>query len=92
MSEANVLAVAEKLGWTGDQGRAVASKAIAGLQRQADAVAVSSGVAAHETYDMWNWMADRYPVEHKQAALALVHANDTKPLRALVKKYVGQNR
>lgn len=92
LSEANVVAVAEQLGWTGDQGKAVASKVIAGLQRQADRVAVSSGVASHETNAVWSWLADRYPAEHRNAALALAHANDTKPLRALVKKYVGQNR
>jgi hypothetical protein len=92
LSEANVVKIAESLGWSGDQGRAVVTKVVAGLQRQAATAATSVGVPAHEIDGLWAWASQNYPIEQKNSATALVHANDVRGIKDLARKYMAHRR
>jgi hypothetical protein len=92
MSEANVVKLAESLGWTGDKGLAVASEVHNGMLRQATTAVASVGVPVGEAQNLWNWMASNYPQEHQNAIRSMAIANDVKGLKALAKKYIGQTR
>jgi hypothetical protein len=94
LSEANVVKIAESLGWSGDQGRAVVTKVVAGLQRQAATAATSVGVPAHEIDGLWAWASQHYPVEQKNCATALdlAHAGDVRGIKDLARKYMAHRR
>lgn len=90
LSMAAVNEVGRQLGWTESQAQGAAYVVVKGLQDQASRAAISAGVPAHEVADLWHFLSERYPVEQKHAALALINMSDASPIRALAKKFLGQ--
>lgn len=90
LSTAAVVEVGKQLGWGEGQAQGAAYVIVSGLQQQAARAAISAGVPADEVDALWQFLSERYPVEQKSAAMALIYTSDAKPIRTLAKKYLGQ--
>lgn len=92
LSAANVARVGQAAGFSADQAAGLTASVVHGLQRQADTAVAASGIPREEVQAAYDWMAQHHPVDHQNAARALILQSDAKGLKALAKKYAAFKR
>lgn len=92
LSAANVARVGQAAGFSADQAAGLTASVVHGLQRQAARAVASSGIPGEEAEAAYDWMSAHYPVEHRNAVVALAMQSDAKGLKALASKYAAWKR
>lgn len=92
LSMENVVRVGQASGLSAEQAMTYASRAVEGFQRQANAAAISVGVAAEELGDVHAWASQQMPLEYNNAQRALAFASDARGMKDIARKYRAAQR